>query len=612
MQSIFMRARASLEAKGVFAHGAVPEAIANSWHRCLEYGLDPRSKPIDAAVSYQALREAKQEHEKLIAIVRPELELLSNQIAGTNYLTAFADSQGMILDAIMDNEFRDSECAQSVRPGSIWSEEVRGTNALGMALHTGETSMVTGKEHFYSKHGGVACISVPIFDSTGKIVGLLDASSEVAARQYHTQALVSLAATNIENRLFVDEHRGNNIVQFHPREEYLTTQSVGMISMDEDGRINGVNRYAGEILSGIDLSSIRTFSDLFQGGFGTHMGSMNRGKIIRLNDWLNSAYFARIRINHPKTGSKHSVALAVPPVYAMPELLSAPVFRDEQIFNSLRLAKRSARIGSPLLIIGDEGSGRTTFAQAIHEEIKKTQPLIFVDCQTANLLGEAEHLMADILAGSDTKEFSVETGGTLVLENLALVRGGAADKLAQVTNRLLQLNTQSNWVVIATGNADLMSNNEWSPHVKMAFSKLAQMKIHLPPLSDRTDFSLVASSILAKISPMHQLSNSAVSDLKKINRPQHLNDLANHIRILAVQCPIGIIREADVERYLVLANESNPVCPRCIGNSASSAKCREINRVFQQCNSNVSIAARKLGVSRNTVYSHIAEQSNNV
>ena len=61
---------------------------------------------------------------------------------------------------------------------------------------------------------------------------LKDASSEISARQNHTNVLVNLAASNIENRLFIDEHRDDNIIQFHPREEYLTTQSVGMISVD--------------------------------------------------------------------------------------------------------------------------------------------------------------------------------------------------------------------------------------------------------------------------------------------------------------------------------------------------------------------------------------------
>lgn len=615
MQSIFMKARSSLETKGRFAAGAVPEAIADSWHRCLQNGLDPMGEPIDAVLSFQELRERKEKNERLIAIVRPELELLSNQIAGTNYMTAFADDTGVVLDAIMDSEFSASDCARSIRSGSIWSEDMRGTNALGLALHTGATSMVTGGEHFFSKHGNVSCVSTPIFDSKGQIVGLLDASSEVAARQFHTQALVALAASNIENRLFIDEHRADNIIQFHPRREYLTTQSVGMISTDGEGAITGVNRHASDLLKGMDLGAARSFADLFQGGFGAAMKPLEGGEVIRLIDWLNAAYFARIRITRKhdgSTGAKRSIALSVPAVFNLPTVADAPVYRDEQLRNSLRLALRSARVGAPFTILGPSGSGRTTLARTVHEELHKESPLIVVDCRTANALGEAERLMADILGDPNTQDFNVRSGGTLVLENLALIHGGAAEKLAQVTNRLSQLKSGPKWVIVTTGSEEhALDKVDWPQHIKMAFSQLTRMKLHLPPLAERTDFAQVAGFILSEISHGHQLSNSAVEVLRAIDRPQNLNDLAIQLRVLAVQCPLGVIREEAVERHLGdglhdgQLELGDQACPRCAGHTVRELKCLEINRVFRQCNGNVALAARKLGVSRNTVYTHI-------
>lgn len=608
MQSLFMKARTSLENNGVFSHGAVPETIADSWHRCLKNGLDPQGEPVDAALSYQDFRAVKEENERLIAIVRPELELLSKQIAGTNHMTAFADRDGVVLDAIMDNEFRNSDCSRAIRTGTIWSEELRGTNALGLALHTGKTSMVTGGEHFFANHGKVSCVSTPIFDSRRRIVGLLDASSEIAARQFHTQALVALAASNIENRLFVDEHRSDNIIQFHPREEYLTTQSVGMISVDDDGVIKGVNRHAGDILNGMDLGLVANFADLFQGGFGAAMKPLANGNVIRLVDWLNSSYFARIRITRRHTGrSKRSVELSVPAVYNLTSSPTTAVFRDEQIRNSLRLATRSARIGSPVAIIGRPGTGRTTLAQTVHDELHKDLPFIVVDCQTANSLSQAEHLAGHILGDAKTQEFSENSGGTLLLENLGLIRGGAAEKLAQVTNRLLQRKYGANWVIISTSHEDSVMHDDWPIHVKMAFSQLTQLKVHLPALSDRTDFSQVASYMLSGISPGHRLSNTAIEALKGIEWPHNLTDLAIQLRILAIQCTASVIRAEHVDRHLGRPTNKVQTCSCCTGNSAREAKCREINRVFRECNSNVALAARKLGVSRNTVYTHVPE-----
>jgi transcriptional regulator of acetoin/glycerol metabolism len=613
-----MKARTSLETKGSFASGAVSEVIADSWHRCMRSGLDPKGEPIDAVLSFQELREHKQKNERLIAIVRPELELLSNQIAGTNYMTAFADNTGVVLDAIMDNEFLSSDCSRSILSGSVWSEGMRGTNALGLALHTGCTSMVTGAEHFFSKHGNVSCVATPIFDSKGQIVGLLDASSEVAARQFHTQALVVLAASNIENRLFIDEHRDENIIQFHPRQEYLTTQSVGMISTDGEGMVTGVNRHARNLLKGIDLEVARRFSNLFQGSFGASMKPLESGEMIRIVDWLNAAYFARIRITRKhggSTGAKRSIALSVPAVFNLPTIANALVYRDEQLRNSLRLALRSARVGAPFSILGPPGSGRTTLARTVHENLHKDSPLIVVDCRTANALGEAERLMADILGEPNTQNFNIRSGGTLVLENLALISGGAAEKLAQVTNRLSQLKGSPAWVIISTGSEEhSLDKVNWPLHIKMAFSQLTRMKLHLPSLAERTDFAQVAGFILSEISHGHQLSNGAMEVLRSFNRPQNLNDLASQLRVLAVQCPLGVIRKEAVERHLEEGRRDGQiehdaeVCPRCSGHTVREVKCREIHRIFRQCNGNVALAARQLGVSRNTVYAHVTNK----
>lgn len=610
MRSIFMQARTALETKGRFAAGAVPEHIGDSWRRCLQNGMDPTGEPVDANIGIQALRETRQQHDKVLSVVRPELELLSNQIAGTNHMTAFASDEGVILDVIMDHEFSDSDCSRSIRAGTIWREDLRGTNALGLSLHTGETSMVTGGEHFFSKHGRVSCVSTPIFDSQGQIIGLLDASSEVAARQFHTQALVGLSATNIENRLFVGEHREDYIIQFHPREEYLTTQSVGMISADEDGKVTGMNRRASQILKGLEIGQSKSFTDFFQGGFSAAIKPLAKGDVIRLVDWLNSTYFARIRMTRRGTrgsGPKRSVSLAVPTVFDLPTASDEPVFRDEQVRNSLRLAVRSARLGAPFSIVGESGTGRTTLAQAVHNTVHKDRPLVAVDCRAASAQAGSKRLVADILGETETHDFAIKSGGTLLLEHLDTITGGPAEELCQVTERLLSSKATPGWVIISTGVSQSDTNTDWPTHVSTVFSRLTELQVHLPALSDRSDFGQVAASMLSGISPRHHLSNSAIEALKRVKRDQHLSDFENQLRILAVQCPEGVIREEHIERFLTVDDIKQNVCPKCRGNSAKEAKCSEINRVFRQCNSNVALAARKLGVSRNTVYSHISD-----
>lgn len=605
MQSMFMKARKTLETKGRFAAGAVPDHIADSWHRCLQHGLDPTGEPLDADVGIQILRETRQKYEKLMMVVRPELELLSTQIAGTNHMTAFADSRGVVLDAIMDTEFSQSKCARAVRCGTIWDEEHRGTNALGLALYSGCTSMVTGSEHYFSSHGQVSCVATPIFDSQGQIVGLLDASSEVAARQFHTQALVELAASNIENRLFIEDHRSNIIVQFHPREEYLRTQSVGMISFDENGTILGANRRAAQLLNGLNFATLSKFRDLFRTDFGSNLSVMRGGETVRLVDWLNSAFFARIRLSRLSSGANtQNLPLNLPSTYEVPGLPDAPVFRDEQVLNSLKLAIRSAKMLIPQYVIGASGTGRTTFARAVHQASCPDKPLIAVDCRAANINAESDGLTGELFGGDENSRFLIETGGMLVLEDLSQATGRASEQLAQLINRLLQHKTSVKWSILVVESEDPKEQAHWSKFVSMTFTKLRQVEFQLPTLSGRTDAAFIAMSMMSRLSTDHQLSRSAIDAIFDLHAPNTFYDLEKLLTTLALQCPATVLRAEHVQRYIVRNELRDAVCPKCKGNNAKEAKCSEINRVFMECNANIALAARKLGVSRNTVYAH--------
>ena len=118
--------------------------------------------------------------------------------------------------------FRNAARTASIRPGTLWSEALRGTNALGTVARTGQKLTVHGGEHFFAHYGSLTCTAAPVHRTRWAWwSGVLDASSHCGSRQQHTQALVGMAATQIENGLFRQHHRGNLIITFHSRGEYL-------------------------------------------------------------------------------------------------------------------------------------------------------------------------------------------------------------------------------------------------------------------------------------------------------------------------------------------------------------------------------------------------------
>jgi transcriptional regulator of acetoin/glycerol metabolism len=109
--------------------------------------------------------------------------------------------------------------------------------------------------------------------------------------------------------------------------------------------------------------------------------------------------------------------------------------------------------------------------------------------------------------------------------------------------------------------------------------------------------------MLSVISPQHTLSNNAIEALKYV-AIDNLSDLDWSLRTLAIQHHEGIVRAEDVARILGHNQLEIAACIRCAGHLAKVAKCLEIRKVMRECNGNVALAARQLGVSRNTVYAH--------
>lgn len=623
MKTAFDKARNALEIKGKFAYGAVPDTIADSWLRCIRFGLNPVCKPVECVVSHTELYQRRDKLDLVMGLVRPEMELLSAQIAGSNFLVAFADSDGVVLDRVLDEEFRSSSCGKSIISGSIWREEIRGTNALGLALHSGASCNVTGREHFFAKEGNVSCLSAPIFDSTGQLIGLLDASSEVAARQHHTLALVNLAAQNVENRLFVEDHRGDHIIQFHPRQEYLQTQNVGMIAFNQDGKITGANRRTGELLSGIKLTNTPSYQDVFKGQFFPLIDRICKGEVVMITDWLQAGYFARLRLTHSAKNKLTNTQIFLPadPIYLLPKMTenfnTGRIFNDEALRHNMRLGKKSAQQCLPVMIFGGPGAGKNTTAEEIHDQIHPEQNFVIVDCATVNLDSVENQLIAQMKSKSNGgalkhDKIDLSKGGTLYLDRVELLPVDIVPSLNTLLNRVMQRRTpllgNGEWIVLSSTQATDSGKMEDGPLGRL-LNRLAGFSLFLPKLKNRSDFRHLCCAMLSTISPQHSLSNNALVALKEISAINNLSDLDWSLRTLSIQHHEGIIRTEDVIRILGQRQLDISACTRCEGHMAKEAQCLEIRKVMRECNGNTALAARQLGVSRNTVYAHGVDRS---
>ena len=279
-----------LKVRGMLSHKMGAE-ISDSWKRCISEGLNPFKDPKQSIISSAELKIIKEKNETLRKIVIPELELLYSQIAGTNFMVAYSDDNGLVLDTIYDKTCLKTDVGKSVIPGSIWSEKICGTNGLGLSVELKKPTIVSGKEHFFITHEKISCFASPIINYDGKTIGIIDASTDSMSREQHTLALVKLATRSIETKLFINKFTNELILSFHPRPEYLSTTSVGLLAINGDGVIVGANSNAKIMLNGlVDLKN-ENFNKIFTNSFSSIATDLLNNKILKITDHLGSSVF---------------------------------------------------------------------------------------------------------------------------------------------------------------------------------------------------------------------------------------------------------------------------------------------------------------------------------
>ena len=267
------------------------DEISESWLRCISTGLDPFKDPKQSLISSIELKQIKEKNEALRKIVIPEIELLYSQIAGTNFMVAYSDENGLVLDTIYDKTCLEGDVGKSVIPGSIWAEKICGTNGLGLSVELKKPTIVSGKEHFFIAHEKISCFASPIINYDGKTIGIIDASTDSKSREQHTLALVKLATRSIETKLFINKFSSELILSFHPRSEYLSTTSVGLLAINGDGVVVGANSNAKIMLHGLADLKNESFNNIFTNSFSSIASDLLNNKILKITDHLGSSVF---------------------------------------------------------------------------------------------------------------------------------------------------------------------------------------------------------------------------------------------------------------------------------------------------------------------------------
>lgn len=623
----------AIRARGVALppDGLPSSVILDSWARCMDVGLAPGTALTVPVVEASDLTRRRERGEFVRRLAQAELETLSRQIAGSNFLLAFADCDGVILDLYADNRFAMSGADAGILAGSVWTEQAAGTNGLGTALATGSAVAVTGLEHYFLKLGDISCTAAPVRDAQGRVVGVLDASSYYESRQRHTQALVQMAATHIENGLLAHQMRGHLVLALHPRAEFLGTLSAGLLAFDGDGRLVAVNGPGRNLLTGLDAHLGTRFEELFREPLEHVLARLHLSGEVRLRDALGSALVARMvgrpagvkpqrlaaaRPDSAPSATAPSTRWADPAAAATP---GAPAFlaEDPAVAEACRQVEAAVHMNVPVLLQGETGTGKEMLARHAHQASGRSGEFVAVNCAAlpaelfeAELFGHVGGAYTGARREGHPGLIVAADGGTLLLDEVRdLPLPLQAALLRFLDDQIVRpvggsLSRRVDVQLLAACHADLDEAVRERTFREDLLYRLNTVRVTLPPLRQRRDLPEAARWVLRAIDTRARLGDDAIDRLWRHSWPGNFRELRSVLtRALLAGGSGALLNAAHIDALLPAAAATTPLSAPASVLQRSAAEL--VRAEYERTGRSVSQTSRNLGISRTTVYRHL-------
>ncbi|QVQ25138.1 sigma-54-dependent Fis family transcriptional regulator [Achromobacter deleyi] len=602
------QARLLFNQQGVVPGGMVAEPILRSWRRCADLGFDMRGVRRAELMTQGELREAQQRNEALRRMSEPAMSFLRRQAGGSGNLVILSDAQGLVLDSGGDTGFAHRASRVALMPGAPWDEAAAGTNAIGTALIEGRPIAVHGAEHYFEPNRILTCAAVPITDSEGRTLGVLDLSSQARDIRPDVLELVREAVDRIEHQLFEQAYEQSAVLRLHADHSGLGSPGEALLAFQGDLLV-GANRRA---LHALGLAStalgVYRYGDVFDGDIERCPDAAGR-----VQTRLGAVYHARLR--WPRARAPQAPLAPALPV-ARP---AAPCF-DAATMGALARAVHLSDAGVSILLQGETGVGKEVFARQMHARGKRASgPFVAVNCAAL-----PESLIESELFGYEDGAFTGARrqgskgllrqahGGVLFLDEIGDMPLLLQSRLLRVlqTREVSPLGAARpvavDFTLVCATHRPLAHEGPDAPVRPDLYFRIAEYTVTLEPLRARPDRLALLRNLWAAQGEGPALPPAIEAILAAYPWPGNYRQLVAVLRTLHVLAgPAGRV-DADM---LPADIRGAAAVPPPLGSDPANLQLMTdaaIRDTLAANDGNVSRAARALGVHRSTVYRRAA------
>lgn len=594
--------------------------IRDSWTRCRDFGLDHQTRPSFGQLPGAQVSQLLERHHGLVQTTHQEvLPYYENILSNSNCLILLADRHGQLLKSWGTQRFVEPSQTQGFTAGASWDERGTGTNAIGTALACEQAIHIEPDEHFLKANRFMTGSASPIFDADRRLIAVLDVSSDSFLPPSHTLGMVKMMSQSVENRLILDQFGDSHFqLTFNTGLNNLDSQWAGLLIVDDSGRIHCANRRADTLL-GTRLTGV-TLEALFSCPIAQLL-SEPEGRPFALHALGNNRF--QCLLKPPRRKTTHLRAIAPKPT-AQTLAFEAIDLGDAQVAKAVRQAQRLVEKDIPLLIHGETGVGKEVFVKALHGGSSRSeQPLIAVNCAAipaelveSELFGYAKGAFTGAHQKGSVGLIRKADRGTLFLDEVGDMPMPVQARLLRVLQeRCVQPLGSSEQhpvdirVVCAT-NRCLRDEVHAGRFRQDLYYRISGLNIELPPLRERTDKLALIQRICERHREAHQragFTHEVWALFEQHPWPGNLRQLNSVIQValaLADDQPVGVEHLPD--DFLLDVPERPHQAPVLV--NLREAPSEDLNGLLQAAGGNISQLAKRLGVSRNTLYKRLREQ----
>ena len=618
-------------------------SVAASWQRSKNHRvtIDRARAPL---VADAELFRHRSTHASLRHAARCALDNSKTFLSDANSIMILTDPTGLIIDTQGDDRVIDAGRSVHLEHGGRWSEADIGTNAIGAAIAESKPVQIHGTEHFCSKVQRWTCAAVPVHDPTdGELLGVVDISGPASTFNPQSLALAVSVGHHVESVLAQSVRQDHEKLLCHFLAKRALWMSDEYIVLDRRGAILHATERA--------LSALQNSQPGTDGDAPTRFL-----KTLAFDEWpvklkelLPNASFdlvenetsgigailvlhARRRLSvvdrdvqklkpaferrETTSSSRPRNDLTPGPQHPQDNVGSATssfIARDPTVRAIVRQVENAAARKMSILIRGETGTGKEQLARHAHAASGRAGAFVPVNCAAlpeslieAELFGYADGAFTGARRGGTIGLVKEADGGTLFLDEI----GDMPVALQAVLLRLLD-----DWTVRPIGGArakvDVFLVSATNATLDKAITegrfrsdllyRLNTLEVTLPRLQDRTDFDAIVRYLLGAIDPDCEITSTTIAHLAARPWPGNIRELRNMLARFTLAAADGCIDEAGLEAMICQTPPTKP-------GSLHDIQRARILVVYAETAGNISETARRLGVSRNTIYRALGQQ----